>query len=111
MRSLSLTLESFAPLPPGAGLLLPPDRRHSPPDPGLQVYPIACLSTCLGLSYVPLFVTPWTVNWSGLPFPSPGDLPYPGIEPASPVSPTLQADSLPDEPSGKAVVGSLIMLY
>ena len=36
--------------------------------------------------------------WSGLPFPSPGDLPGPGIEPRSP---TLQADSLPSEPPGK----------
>ena len=33
--------------------------------------------------------------WSGLPFPSPGDLPNPGIEPGSP---TLQAVSLPTEP-------------
>ena len=33
--------------------------------------------------------------WSGLPFPSPGDLPDPGIEPGSPA---LQADSLPSEP-------------
>ena len=33
--------------------------------------------------------------WSGLPFPSPGDLPMPGIEPS------LQADSLPSEPPGK----------
>ena len=32
--------------------------------------------------------------WSGLPFPSPGDLPDPGIEPGSPA---LQADSLPSE--------------
>ena len=37
--------------------------------------------------------------WSGLPFPSPGDLPDPGIEPASPVSPALQVDSLPTEPT------------
>ena len=35
--------------------------------------------------------------WSGLPFPSPGDLPNPGIEPKSP---TLQADTLPSEPLG-----------
>ena len=33
--------------------------------------------------------------WSGLPFPPPGDLPDSGIEPTSPVSPALQADSLP----------------
>ena len=53
---------------------------------------------------VQLFVTPWTIAhqappsmgfsrqecWSGLPFPSPGDLPNPGIEPGSPA---LQADS------------------
>ena len=60
-------------------------------------------------------VTPWTRGyqtplsmgfprqeyWSGLPFPSPGDLPDGGIEPASPVPPALQADSLPSEPPGK----------
>ena len=40
----------------------------------------------------------WQEYWSGLPFPSPGDLPDQGIEP---VSPALQADSLPTEPSGK----------
>jgi len=63
------------------------------------------------LSRVRLFAIPWTVAyhappsmgfskqeyWSGLPFPSPGDLPNPGIEPRSP---TLQADSLPAEPPG-----------
>ena len=37
-------------------------------------------------------------NWSGLPFPSAGDLPNPGTELRSP---TLQADSLPAEPPGK----------
>ena len=64
------------------------------------------------LSHVRLFATPLTVAyqaprpmefsrqeyWSGLPFPSPGDLPNPGIEPGSP---TLQADALPSEPPGK----------
>ena len=63
------------------------------------------------LSHVRLFATPWTgahqapltmgfprqEYWSGLPFPSPGALPNPGIEPMSPVSPALQADSLPSE--------------
>ena len=39
--------------------------------------------------------------WNGLPFPPPADLPDPGIRPASPVSPALQADSLPTEPLGK----------
>ena len=37
-------------------------------------------------------------DWSGLLCPPPGDLPNPGIEP---MSPTLQADSLPSEPPGK----------
>ena len=64
------------------------------------------------LGRVRLFVIPWTVAhqappstgfsrqgyWSGLPFPSPGDLPDLGIEPESP---TLQADALPSEPPGK----------
>ena len=59
------------------------------------------------LSQVQLFATPWTTqsmefsrseHWSGQPFPSPGDIPNPGIEPRSPA---LQADSLPDEPQGK----------
>ena len=36
--------------------------------------------------------------WSGLPFPSPGDLPDPGIKPGSPA---LQGDALPSEPPGK----------
>ena len=39
--------------------------------------------------------------WSGLPFPSPGNLQDPRIELASPVSPALQVDSLPAEPSRK----------
>ena len=40
--------------------------------------------------------------WSGLLFPSPGDLPNPGIEPGSP---TLWADALPSEPPGKPNAG------
>ena len=38
--------------------------------------------------------------WSGLPFPSPGDLPNPGIEPGSPA---LEADALTSEPPGKPI--------
>ena len=46
--------------------------------------------------------------WSGLPFPSPGDLPDPGIEPRSPA---LQADYLPTELGGKFALSlSLIPL-
>ena len=40
----------------------------------------------------------WSEYWSGLPFPSPGDLPNPGIKPRSPA---LEVDSLPAEPQGK----------
>ena len=54
---------------------------------------------------VPLYVEfPRKEYWSGLPFPSPGDLPSAGIEPGSPA---LQADTLPSEPPGKPP----IMLY
>ena len=66
------------------------------------------------LSHVRLFVTPWTVTyqaplsmgfsrqeyWSGLPFPSPGDFPNPGIEPASPA---LTGGFFATEPPGKPV--------
>ena len=38
--------------------------------------------------------------WSGLPFPSPGDLPDPGIKPRAP---TLEADTLTSEPPGKPI--------
>ena len=69
------------------------------------------------LSRVWLFATWWTVAykaspsmgfsrqeyWSGLPFPSPGDLPDPGIEPGSPA---LQADALTSEPPGKPLAAA-----
>ena len=44
--------------------------------------------------------------WSVLPFPSPGDLPNPGIKPTSPLFPALQVDSLPAQPRGK--MGTII---
>ena len=78
---------------------------HSVPKPCTKV-------KVKSLSHVWLFVTPWTVAyqapwsiefsrqeyWSGLPFPSPGDLPNPGVEPRSSA---LQADTLPSEPPEK----------
>ena len=71
------------------------------------------LLLCQSLSHIWLFAASWTVAWqaplsvefskleywNGLPQPSPGDLPDPGIKPGSP---ELQADSLPSEPPGKA---------
>ena len=73
-----------------------------------------CVLSCF--SYVPLFVTPWTVAhqapvsmgfsrqeyWRGLPFPPPGDLPNPGTEPASAVSPVLAGGFFTTEPPGKS---------
>ena len=67
---------------------------------------------CLDAKSCLTIATPWTVAcqaplsmrfsrqeyWSGLPFPSPGDLPDPGIKPRSPA---LQADSFPIELQGK----------
>ena len=67
------------------------------------------------LSRVRLFATPWTVAhqappsmefsreeyWSGLPFPSPGDPPYPGIKPGSPA---LREDALPSELPGNQII-------
>ena len=74
------------------------------------------------LSRVRLFVTPWTVAhqappsmgfsrpeyWSGLPFPSPGDLPDPGIELRSPA---LQADALTSEPPGKPAMQETLVQF
>ena len=84
---------------------------------GEKAFPhILCFSSSLRylprvLNRVQHLVTPWTITcqsslsvgfsrqeyWGGLLFPPPGDLPNPGIEPTSPESPALQADSLPLE--------------
>ena len=101
-RSL-LKLMSIESVMPSNQLIL--CRSLSPP-------PIFMKVKVKSLSRVQLFATPWTVAhqaplsmgfsrqeyWSGLPFPSPGDLPDPGIKPKSP---TLQADTLTSEPPGK----------
>ena len=84
-----------------------------------EKWPSTICELCIHIQYVIVlvtqsvqpFATPWTVAhhaplclgssrreyWSGLPFPSPGDLPNPGIKPRSPA---LQADSLPSELQG-----------
>ena len=73
-----------------------------------------CVFVLSHFSHVQLFAIVWTIAhqaplsmgffrqecWSGLPFPTPGDRPGPGIKPSSPVSPALQVDSLPSEPLG-----------
>ena len=74
------------------------------------------------LSRVWLFATPWNIAywappsmgfsrqeyWSGLPFPSPGDLPNPGIKTRSPA---LPVDALPSETQGKSPSRSLISAF
>ena len=69
----------------------------------------------MSLSHVRLFVSPWTVAyqaplsmafsrqeyWSGLPFPPPEDLPDPGIEPMSPVTPAQGGTFFITVPPGK----------
>ena len=78
----------------------------------LKLIQLFSLTREKSLRHVQLSAIPWTVAyqaslsvgfsrqeyWSGLPFPSPGDLPDPGIKPRSP---TLQANTLPSEPPGK----------
>ena len=73
------------------------------------------------LSHVRLFAIRWTVAyqappsmgfprqeyWSGLPFPFPGDLSNPGMEPESPA---LQADALSSEPPGKPIMPATILM-
>ena len=83
---------------------------------------LSILSPALGgvarvLSYVRLFETPWTAAhqaplsvefsrqeyWSGLPFPTPGDLPDPEIEPVSLASPALADGFFTTAPVGKPI--------
>ena len=78
------------------------------------------------LSHVRLIATPWTVAcqaplstgfsrqeyWSGLPLPSPGDLPHPGIEPTSHVSPAgVKTDSLPQSHLGSPNCTKLLLIW
>ena len=74
------------------------------------------------LSCVQLFATPWTVAyqapqsmefsrkeyWSGSPFPSPGDLPKPGIEPASLTSPALAGGFFTTSATWEALILKLL---
>ena len=67
------------------------------------------------LTHIQIFASPWTVAhqaplsmgfsrqeyWSGLSCSPPGDLPHPGIEPASPKSPALAGRFFTTEPPGK----------
>ena len=78
-----------------------------------------CVSGCCSVmpNFLRLFVayqSPLSMEfsrqeyWNGLPFPSPGDLPKPGMEPGSPA---LQEDSLPSEPPGMTNVGMSSVVF
>ena len=80
---------------------------------------VLCLCAC-ALSHVQLFVTPWTPHhaplslgfftqeyWSGLPFPSPGNLPHPGIIPTSLTSPALAGGFFTSWATGEAPIKSI----
>ena len=64
----------------------------------------SCPTLCDPMDYSRAYQAPPSMGfssqeyWSGLPFPSPGDLPNPGIEPGSP---TFQADALTSKPPGR----------
>ena len=87
--------------------------------------PLSCIFCVKSLQLCPTLCDLWTVAhhaplsvgffrqeyWSGLLCPPPEDLPDPGIEPTSPVSPVLLADSLPAEPSGKPQSYPFIKLW
>ena len=97
---MSLSLSSFFLSSPASGLI---GSLHR-----------ACMCCVCALSHVQRFLTPWSLHhaplslgffrresWRGLPFPSPGDLPHPGVTPTSLTSLHWQVGSLPAEPLGK----------
>ena len=85
-----------------------------------------CIHVCVHVQsprHIRLFATPWTVAhhallfmgsskqeyWSRLPFVSPRDLPEPGIEPASPMTPALATGFFTTEPPGKPIYVSIFL--
>ena len=90
-------------------------RRQQLPDRMVRVK--AIMRSCKHAQLLRLFATPWTVArkaplsmevsrqeyWSGLPFPTPGDLPHPGIKLLSPVSPALANRFFTTEPPGMPI--------
>ena len=86
---------------PGIELMSPALQADSLPSepPGKPWVLVVCVCVCVCVCMcVCGSVISRQEYWSGLPFPSPGDLPDPGIEL---MSPALQADSLPPEPPVK----------
>ena len=109
LKRLSSSSSSISPSNECSGLILLQERG---PLPGPETGLLSNTQKWKLFSHVWFIATPWTVThqaplsmefsrqeyWSGLPFPSPVDLPDPGIKPRSPA---LQADSLSSEPPEK----------
>ena len=93
-------------------------------QPSLWFHSHICSSSSLVAKSCLTLATPWTIAlqvprsvgfsrqecWSGLPCPPPGDLPDTGIEPVSPATPALQADSLPLSCGGSPTSTMLLLL-
>ena len=134
-RSPALQADSLSAEPPGKPPNLPSWKQSLPYSKLFYFFVAAVTFLCLhkhvysvkqcvhakSLQLCPTFCNPpWTVAhqaplrmgfsrqkyWSGLPCPSVGDLPDPGIEPVSPVAPALQADSLLLSPRGSPQLSS-----
>ena len=104
-RGSPCSCQPLATIPPGTSELVGNAMPVSPEQPIQE----SCVLCAQSLSHVRLFATSGTVAcqaplsmgfsrqkyWKGLPFPPSGDLPDPGIEPASLASPAWESDSLP----------------
>ena len=90
------------PLAKKCPLLDPPGPEIMEPAYNSEVRKVTQSCLTLGDPWTVAYQAPLSMGfsrreyWSGLPFPSPGDLPDPGIEPRSPA---LQTDALPSEPT------------
>ena len=96
-------------------------KKHQFTSFSIDLCVLVCLSPgthAQSLHSCPTLCDPWTVAhqaplsfgfsrqeyWNELTFPTPGDLPNPGIEPASPMAPALQANSVPVSQRGSYII-------
>ena len=101
-------------------------KRRKEQGGSVEFWPLVCACVLSHFSCVWLFATLWTVAhqdplmsvgfsrqeyWSGLPYPPPGDLSHPGIEPTLPLTPAVQADSLATELPGQPLLMHTQLLF